>query len=480
MDFLKMKNAGLTIYPIIGMSPGNSYFKDEEIQFLLETITKRFGRVGVLIADIPAISTYVALGYPENRARRDKAIPKGNALKNRVAKVVEKLGYSRDVVRVFDWGNEIENNSEYQDSYRRVSDLYENNKAFHSAVRSTTRNVLETSEKPLSDIETAITLACHYLLSEFAFLEFAPKYLGVDQVVYIYHKNWEVYENYIAGMFDGVVRSHLDFLLLENPYETRRSMWGMEEEEAEGEYLDTLDRVEKTKILRVGFAFYPPAFLFDHDYKNLSGIFYEIVMEIAKKQGWVVRWSEEVGYGVVIHGLQQHRFDIFGSTIWPTPERLKDADFSHSLYQSPVFVWGRPREQLSLEEMKKQETFRVAVKENDISDSIAMSDFLNHRKVRVPQLADPMDILKRVEENQADMTFAEPYLVELFNQNSSVKLVKLEDQPIRTYGNTFMVRKGETRFLQLWNRELELLKQEGVIERLIETYTDFKETVIIE
>jgi cyclo(L-tyrosyl-L-tyrosyl) synthase len=77
----------MKVYPIIGMSPGNSYFKDDEIKYLLKTAVDRYGRVAVMIADIPAISTYIALGYPENRARRDKALPQGNLLKNRTERV---------------------------------------------------------------------------------------------------------------------------------------------------------------------------------------------------------------------------------------------------------------------------------------------------------------------------------------------------------------------------------------------------------
>src|SRR5581483_6394076 len=111
-------------YHIIGMSPGNSYFKDEEILYLLKTTVDRFGKVAVLIADIPAISTYIALGYPENRARRDKAIPKGNALKNRVRKAMSELGYSDQVVRVINWEKEIEGATEYQKQYEKILNLY--------------------------------------------------------------------------------------------------------------------------------------------------------------------------------------------------------------------------------------------------------------------------------------------------------------------------------------------------------------------
>ena len=51
--------------PIIGMSPGNSYFKDEVVKELLKKVVEQYGKAVVMIADIPAISTYVALGYPE-------------------------------------------------------------------------------------------------------------------------------------------------------------------------------------------------------------------------------------------------------------------------------------------------------------------------------------------------------------------------------------------------------------------------------
>ncbi|HLC48814.1 MAG TPA: tRNA-dependent cyclodipeptide synthase [Candidatus Andersenbacteria bacterium] len=201
-------------YHIIGMSPGNSYFKDEEILYLLKTTIDRFGKVAILIADIPAISTYIALGYPENRARRDKAIPKGNALKNRVRKIMAKLGYSEDIVRIIDWEHEVENNSEYQKSYQNVLELYKQNRAFHSAADTTTYLVLESSKKDFDDIELATGIAVHYLLSEFAFLEFAPSFLEATKVIYVYHKNWQVYEDYIAGKFDHVVRPNLGFLLL--------------------------------------------------------------------------------------------------------------------------------------------------------------------------------------------------------------------------------------------------------------------------
>ena len=66
----------------------------------------------------------------------------------------------------------------------------------------------------------------------------------------------------------------MDFLLIENPWETYNTICGIEEDN--NQYQDNLERIQNTKILRVGFSNYPPAFMYDNEYKNFSGIFYEV------------------------------------------------------------------------------------------------------------------------------------------------------------------------------------------------------------
>jgi tRNA-dependent cyclodipeptide synthase len=475
-----MKNFDPTIYYVIGMSPGNSYFKDEEVEFLLKMAIEKFSRVGIFVPDVPAISTYVALGYPENRARRDKAIPQGNALKNRVRKAMVKLGYTDDMVRIFDWEEEVENNEIYRKKFDKIQSLYSDNEKFRDSANRTTRKVLESSKKEIQDMEKATSVASHYLLSEFAFMEFLPAYLGVDRVVYIYHKNWEVFEDYISGSFDGKPKLSLDFLLLENPYETYIPVGGYDNQNADTEFLDVLDRIEKTKTLRVGFANYEPALMYDRDYNNFSGIFYEIIISLARKHGWRVEWTEEVGYGVVVDGLNNNRFDIFGSTAWPTPERKQNADFSIPLYKSPTYIWVRSDDQTNADKIMSDIHARVAVKDNDITDSIASADFPDKRQVRVPQLFSTTEVLRFVSDNKADFTFAEQYLVDIYNQGASTKLVKASDHPIRIYDNSFIIKKGESRFKELLDRELSLMKREGKIKELLVKYTGLNSAFILD
>ncbi len=191
------------------MSPGNGYFKDEVVKELLRKVIEKYGKTAVLIADIPAISTYIALGYPENRARRDKALPQGNNLRNKVQRAMTELGYSKDQVKIIDWDVKIQNNLNYQEKYKQVLNLYNSNKAFQDEANNATKGVLDYSNKKISDVISAVKIAVHYLLSEFAFMEFAPEYLQAKKVSYIYHKKWPVYELYKAGEFDGKLRDYL-------------------------------------------------------------------------------------------------------------------------------------------------------------------------------------------------------------------------------------------------------------------------------
>ncbi|MEI7478130.1 MAG: tRNA-dependent cyclodipeptide synthase [bacterium] len=76
--------------PVIGMSPGNSYFKDKAVAFLLREAIKRYGKALVMVADVPATSTYLAMGYQLTKAQ-SKARLNGNNLKNRTQKVISDL-----------------------------------------------------------------------------------------------------------------------------------------------------------------------------------------------------------------------------------------------------------------------------------------------------------------------------------------------------------------------------------------------------
>ena len=198
------------------MSPGNGYFKQEVIDKILEKALNEYEKIGIFIPDVPAISTYIALGYPENIARKEKAIPQGNSFRNRIARSLEAKGAGPDRVTVFDWRKEnIETNPDYMAEYAIVKNLYKTSVDFRNDINDATSGVLVDNPFKKKEITAAdIEIATHYILSEFAFVVFLPKYVsGHPNYVYVYHKPWPVFENFIVGFYDGVVRSQIRFLL---------------------------------------------------------------------------------------------------------------------------------------------------------------------------------------------------------------------------------------------------------------------------
>lgn len=204
---------------VIGMSPGNSYFRQEVIDKILDKALSEYENVGIFIPDIPAVSTYVALGYPENIARREKAVPQGNAFRNRIKKSIEKQNLDKNRLTIFDWKKEdVENNDDYKKDFNYVKDLYLANKDFEKDINEATENVLIENPFKKKNIELKdIQIGTHYILSEFAFMMFLPKYLKqYKNFIYGYHKNWPVFEKFIAGFYDNNKKDNLLFKKLQD------------------------------------------------------------------------------------------------------------------------------------------------------------------------------------------------------------------------------------------------------------------------
>jgi tRNA-dependent cyclodipeptide synthase len=204
-----MENA----YPIIGMSPGNSYFKDDAVRFLLQTVIDRFGKAAVFIPDVPAISTYKALGYDEAKAK-STAIAQGNKLRNRTMSAMQELGIDQSAIHIVDWEKDVTSQHEYKRQYDAIVKMYGSNPSFKEVARSATKIVLENSKNDVQDMEFAIDIGVDYLLSEFAFLEFAPTLFNVNKITTVYHKRWRILEEYKSGHFDDIHRPYLEALVI--------------------------------------------------------------------------------------------------------------------------------------------------------------------------------------------------------------------------------------------------------------------------
>lgn len=196
---------------IVGLSQGNSYFKVDLINNLLNFCKNNFSFVHIMNADKPSIYTYLALGYSLEKSVK-KANKNGNLLKNHCTNFILKSLSSK--FNLFNWGFEIESNKIYRDELNRLKNLFEFNLEFKTDVRNTTKSVLENKILDVSKLDLGISIGVNYLLCELAFLSVSCDLFGIDKIAYIYHNRWEVFENFVNGVYDGKINKHIGFIIV--------------------------------------------------------------------------------------------------------------------------------------------------------------------------------------------------------------------------------------------------------------------------
>lgn len=196
---------------LIWMSAGNSYFKEDVVQRLLERCSSIFSAVYVMAPEAPAEHTYRGMGYDAREARR-KAQLNANLLMNRARRAHEAL--HRENIFLMDWSDDIERHPEYLSSLREIEELYDSSEAFRSDALRTTMQVIAKRLKPGASAEEGAKVAVKYLLEEFAFICASTRIFGVERIAYVYHRDWEIFRKLVAGEYDGKLRSHLGFVIM--------------------------------------------------------------------------------------------------------------------------------------------------------------------------------------------------------------------------------------------------------------------------
>ena len=196
---------------IVGLSQGNSYFKVDLINNLLNFCKNNFSFVNIMNADKPSIYTYLALGHSLEKSVK-KANKNGKLLTNHCNKFISKSLSSK--FNLFDWGVEIDSNKIYQDELKRLKVLFESNLKFKDDVCNTTKSVLENKILDVSKLDLGISIGVNYLLCELAFLSVSCDLFGIDKIAYIYHNRWEVFENFVNGVYDGKINKNVGFIIV--------------------------------------------------------------------------------------------------------------------------------------------------------------------------------------------------------------------------------------------------------------------------
>ncbi len=188
---------------VIGMSLNNSYFTREKIVELLTVTGPLFARIIIVIPDYPTISTFEALGYTTQQAKKE-ALSKGKNLYNRCSYSIDLLNASQNTqhIKIINWECDIENNPAYQQQKQYLNNLYVTNNEFYEDVNEAVKSILKDRIKKTIDLEKACGIASSYLIMELAFMLASNEIFDAEYIGEIYHKPWPLLFNLLNNKYD--------------------------------------------------------------------------------------------------------------------------------------------------------------------------------------------------------------------------------------------------------------------------------------
>lgn len=241
------------------------------------------------------------------------------------------------------------------------------------------------------------------------------------------------------------------------------------------------EKVMRTGKIRCGYWHWPPLLSVDSSTKQVSGIFYDYMEELGRLLDLDVEWTAEAGWGTYPQDLEAGRFDAMCGGVWPTSTILKKVDFTTPIYYIPIGVYtkkGDTRFDYNLDRANKPDT-KVSAIDGLVTMRIAKSDFGDAQLLSYPQLTPTSEMLLSVANGKADITFTDKITVGEFMKNNPGLLQEVKlDKPIRIFGNTSAVLKGEQDFLNMLNYANEELINSGIIDKILEKYEETPGTLI--
>ncbi len=231
----------------------------------------------------------------------------------------------------------------------------------------------------------------------------------------------------------------------------------------------------------VGFISYPPGFIVDPNTKEKSGIFNDVLLEIAKRNHLTINYKEEVTWATMIEALKTNRVHLIANPVWATKERKENADFSKPVYFSPIGIYVRSDDNRFDSDRTKinDPSVKIAAVDGEINSSIGMSDFPMAKLEPLPNNIDVAQLFLEIQSKKKDVTFAEPMFAYDYMQKNPGKIKNIgKNAPIRNYPNCFMFKKGEIKIQNFLNSAIDTLVSNGTIDRIITKYAPFEGAVI--
>jgi cyclo(L-tyrosyl-L-tyrosyl) synthase len=189
---------------VLGISPFNSFFSEENITTLLNWANTQFRSFQVFIPDQISYYNFVQLGYSEGKAKQ-KVRKQDNYLYNKIIRGLEMLGIKDEekqcnaIIKLSD----IKNNTIYKNVLSHYKNLLQENEEFRRLYQATTKAIIESYT---TDFDALDIMRNNYLIEELPLLTHIGKILNIENTVFVYKSIIEI----LVSLYEGPQLYSLD------------------------------------------------------------------------------------------------------------------------------------------------------------------------------------------------------------------------------------------------------------------------------
>ena len=237
--------------------------------------------------------------------------------------------------------------------------------------------------------------------------------------------------------------------------------------------LAVYNRVVGQKVLRAAYLNYPPACMKDTKTGAMSGIFVDVLTKACSNLGIKLQWTEEVGWASQIEGLNSDRYDIIGSPVWANVVRGTKTTLSEPVYYSGIGVYVRTADTRFDHDLSKINvpSVKVGTIDGETSSVIAAEDYPQAQKYSSTQQTDISQKFLDLTSGKCDVIFAEPYFgYEYLKNNPGIVRNIAAADPIRLFGNCYMMKMNEFQMKQMLDIAIQDLNNSGYVEKIMKKY----------
>ncbi|MDX2027522.1 MAG: transporter substrate-binding domain-containing protein [Alphaproteobacteria bacterium] len=239
-----------------------------------------------------------------------------------------------------------------------------------------------------------------------------------------------------------------------------------------GKTQSAFERVIQSKTLRCGYVIIEPGLVKDPTTGQLSGLVYDLVMEIGKTLDLKIEWTEETTFATEVEGLRARRYDMTCTTIFWRPNLMQHIEFIQPYYYIPVYVVQRKGETRfkTVSDINRPD-ITIAGIDGTIPSLIAQQDFTKAKMYSLPNMTAYSENVLSVVTRKADVTFVDPFVFYGYAKNNPGQVeINPSIPPLRLFANTFVVLKGEHELRTMVSAAVRFLLDNGKVEEIIRKY----------